>query len=45
MSSTPTVLFLCPQNVLHSVIAAALFNQRADGRVHAKSAGPSRTSG
>src|SRR5262245_2625915 len=37
--STPTVLFLCPHNALRSVIAAALFNQRADGRAHAESAG------
>jgi arsenate reductase len=36
--STPTVLFLCPHNALRSVIAAALFNQRADGRAHAESA-------
>ncbi len=38
-SETPTVLFLCPHNALRSVIAAALFNQRADGRAHAESAG------
>lgn len=37
--STPTVLFLCPHNALRSVIAAALFNQRAEGRAHAESAG------
>jgi arsenate reductase (thioredoxin) len=36
---TPTVLFLCPHNALRSVIAAALFNQRADGRAYAESAG------
>jgi arsenate reductase len=39
MSTTPTVLFLCPHNALRSVIAAALFNQRADGRAYAESAG------
>jgi arsenate reductase (thioredoxin) len=39
MSATPTVLFLCPHNALRSVIAAALFNQRADGRAHGESAG------
>lgn len=39
MSETPTVLFLCPHNALRSVIAAALFNQRADGRAHGESAG------
>jgi arsenate reductase (thioredoxin) len=38
-SETPTVLFLCPHNALRSVIAAALFNQRADGRARAESAG------
>jgi arsenate reductase len=37
--STPTVLFLCPHHALRSVIAAALFNQRAAGRAHAESAG------
>ena len=36
---TPTVLFLCPHNALRSVIAAALFNQRADGRALGESAG------
>jgi arsenate reductase len=36
---TPTVLFLCPHNALRSVIAAALFNQRASGQVRAESAG------
>jgi arsenate reductase len=39
MSTSPMVLFLCPHNALRSVIAAALFNQRADGRAHAESAG------
>ena len=39
MSTTPTVLFLCPHNALRSVIGAALFNQRAGGRAHAESAG------
>jgi arsenate reductase len=39
MSTGPTVLFLCPHNALRSVIAAALFNQRASGRAHAESAG------
>jgi len=39
MTSTPTVLFLCPHNALRSVIAAALFNQRAGDRAHAGSAG------
>src|SRR5215217_117745 len=39
MSTSPIVLFLCPHNALRSVIAAALFNQRADGRAHAESAG------
>ena len=39
MSTTPTVLFLCPHNALRSVIAAALFNQGANGRAHAESAG------
>jgi arsenate reductase len=34
-----TVLFLCPHNALRSVIAAALLNQQADGRVHGESAG------
>ena len=37
--TTPTVLFLCPHNALRSVIAAALFNQQADGRARAMSAG------
>ena len=39
MRRSPTILFLCPHNALRSVIAAALFNQRADGRAHAESAG------
>jgi len=38
-STPPTVLFLCPHNALRSVIAAALFNQRAGDRAHAESAG------
>ena len=37
--STPTVLFLCPHNVLRSVIAAALFNRVADGTLRGESAG------
>ena len=37
--STPNVLFLCPHNALRSVIAAALFNQLADGRARGESAG------
>jgi arsenate reductase (thioredoxin) len=37
--STPSVLFLCPHNALRSVIAAALFNQLADGRALGESAG------
>jgi hypothetical protein len=32
---TPTIVLLCPHNVLCSVIAAAPFNQRADGRIYA----------
>ena len=39
MSTTPTVLFVCPHNALRSVIAAALFNQLADDRAHGESAG------
>jgi arsenate reductase (thioredoxin) len=39
MSTSPTVLFLCPHNALRSVIAAALFNQLAAGRAHGESAG------
>jgi arsenate reductase (thioredoxin) len=39
MSTNQKILFLCPHNALRSVIAAALFNQRADGRAHAESAG------
>jgi arsenate reductase len=39
MATMPTVLFLCPHNALRSVIAAALFNQLADGRAHGESAG------
>jgi arsenate reductase (thioredoxin) len=35
----PTILFLCPHNALRSVIAAALFNRRADGLAQAESAG------
>jgi arsenate reductase len=33
------VLFLCPHNALRSVIAAALFNRRADGQARGESAG------
>ena len=33
------VVFLCPHNALRSVIAAALFNQMANGRAYAESAG------
>ena len=33
------VVFLCPHNALRSVIAASLFNQLANGRAHAESAG------
>jgi arsenate reductase (thioredoxin) len=36
---TPSVLFLCPHNALRSVIAAALFNQGADGHARGESAG------
>ena len=39
MTTTPTVLFLCPHNALRSVIAAALFNKLAAGRAHGASAG------
>ena len=37
--TTPIVLFLCPHNALRSVIAAALLNHLADGRVRGISAG------
>ena len=33
------IVFLCPHNALRSVIAAALFNQLANGHSHAESAG------
>jgi protein-tyrosine-phosphatase len=36
--TTPTVLFLCPHNALRSVIAAALLNRLADGRVRRRRA-------
>ncbi len=39
MTTTPTVLFLCPHNALRSVIAAALCNQLAAGRARGESAG------
>jgi len=39
MSTSRTVVFLCPHNALRSVIAAALFNQAAEGRAQAESAG------
>ncbi len=39
MTTTPTVLFLCPHNALRSVIAAALFNHLAAGRARGESAG------
>jgi arsenate reductase (thioredoxin) len=39
MTTTPTVLFLCPHNALRSVIAAALLNHQADGRARGESAG------
>jgi arsenate reductase len=37
--SSPNILFLCPHNALRSVIAAALFNQLAEGRARGESAG------
>src|SRR5215212_9936223 len=39
MATPPTVLFLCPHNALRSVIAAALFNQQANGAARGESAG------
>src|SRR4051812_2153625 len=39
MATPPTVLFLCPHNALRSVIAAALFNQKAIGVARGESAG------
>jgi protein-tyrosine-phosphatase len=39
MNAVPTVVFLCPHNALRSVIARALFNDRARGRARAESAG------
>jgi protein-tyrosine-phosphatase len=39
MSTSRTVVFLCPHNALRSVIAAALFNRAADDGLQAESAG------
>ena len=39
MNAVPTVVFLCPHNALRSVIARALFDDRAHGRARAESAG------
>jgi protein-tyrosine-phosphatase len=39
LADVPNVLFVCIQNAGRSQIAEALFNARANGRAHARSAG------